>query len=651
VYRRLLTVLIAIVAQATVLRAADQPKDPPITAEQRDHWAYRSLKRPPVPHVKNTNWPRNGIDRFVLQRMEQAGLQPAPQADRVTLIRRVTFDLTGLPPSPEDVDAFLQDRRPGAYERLVDRLLASPEFGEHQAQQWLDLARFAETDGFEHDKVRKNAWKYRDWVIDALNADLPYDQFVRLQLAADQLRPGDPSAARALGFLTAGPDMPDINLQSERRHSFLNGMAGTVGSVFLGLQFGCAQCHDHKYDAISQRDFYRLRAFFDAYFRFDRFKPIRMTGPSGTETVSHLMIRGDFRRKGPVLKPAFPRIVAAADSQPESTPRKSRRTILAEWLTRDDHPLTTRVIVNRLWQSHFGRGIVASPSDFGVMGDPPTHPQLLDWLAAELPRRDWSLKTLHRLMVTSATYRQASRLAASPAGRNRTAPSVGVNPTARGPRALTAAWNETLQKDPQNELWTRMPRRRLTGEAIRDAMLAASNSLSQRRGGPGVRPPLPRELVATLLKNQWPVSRNEQDHRRRSVYLFVRRNLNFPIFDVFDKPDTNASCARRNTSTTAPQALLLLNSAFSLEVAQRLAGDIRQRDGTTRDASVTQTYRRLLGRRPTRKEQRIALQFLDHNAAKLQSEHPSWERDAIEAAALTDFNLVLLNLNEFIYID
>lgn len=627
------------------------PKEPVITPDQRDHWSYRPLKRPAVPQVKNADWPRNPIDRFILHHIEKNGLRPAPKADRVTLIRRVTFDLTGLSPTPAEIDAFVNDHSPNAYEKLVDRLLASPAYGEHQAQAWLDLARFAETDGFEHDLVRHGAWRYRDWVIAALNADLPYNEFVRLQLAADQLRPNDADAQHALGFLLCGSDMPDINLQAERRHSFLNDMTGTVGSVFLGQQFACAQCHDHKYDPISQADFYRLRAFFDPYFEFKRNKHARLVGAKGTQTVSYLMVRGDFRRKGAVLQPRFPRIVAK--SAKPITRLDRRRAELAKWLTRADHPLATRVIVNRLWQSHFGKGLSATPSDFGVMGDEPIHRQLLDWLATEftgvgrfanpsVPRNGrvaeadglairpaataWSLKAIHRLMVTSATYRQASRLR-----------------TDDVKNAL--AWKLALKKDTSNQLWTRMSRRRLTGEAIRDAMLAASDGLSQRRGGPGVRPPLPKEMLVTLLKRQWPVSKDERDHRRRSVYLFVRRNLRFPIFRAFDKPDLNLSCPRRNRSTTAPQSLLLLNSRFSLDAAERLSRFVRRQAGNDPTKQIEFAFRRTLGRRPTATESHRFRAFLRTAESRLGSEH----RDP--SAALTDLCLVLFNLNEFLYVD
>lgn len=607
------------------LPAEEATAEPQITAAERSHWAFSPLKRPAVPSLRNvdvslTDWPRNAIDYFILNRLAETQLQPMPATDRVALIRRLTFDLTGLPPTIEEIDAFLKDASADADQRLIERLLASPAYGERWAQHWLDLARFAETDGFEHDRLRPDAWKYRDWVIDALNDDLPFDAFARRQLAGDEIG----SEHRiATGFLTCGPDMPDINLQDERRHSFLNDMTSTVSSVFLGLQIGCAQCHDHKFDPMSQLDFYRLRAFFDPAFpTLDRNKTVALPLSNNRTTSSHLMIRGDFRRTGPAVEPAFVRIGNPAGDQPDvSENRTNLRSELARWLTRPDHPLTTRTLANRLWHYHFGTGLSETPSDFGFGGDGPAYPQLLDWLATEIPRRGWSLKAMHRLIVSSATWRQTSRL---PDGST---------------EKLADRWQQSLNRDPQNRLHSRGQRRRLEGEAIRDAMLAASGALSQRRRGPGIRPPLPEELVRTLLSNQWPVSENPADFARRSVYLFVRRNLRYPLFDVFDKPDTNASCARRNESTIAPQALMLLNSEQSLEAAVALAESVRRDVGNDRVAlQIEAVFRRALARRPSAEE----LQILS---------------DSVRQAAVTETNplvhvcLAVFNMNEFIYLD
>ena len=617
------------VALAVVVQPVFAESEPKITDADREHWSFTRLVRPEVPPV-DSDWPRNSIDSFVLKKLKAAGLEPAPEAKRVVLLRRLYFDLTGLPPTPEQIDEFLKDESSEssesseaseAYKRLVDQLLDSLAYGERSAQHWLDLARFAETDGFEHDKLRPEAWKYRDWVIKAFNDDMPFDKFVRLQLAGDE----SGSANRvATGFLTCGPDMPDINLQEERRHSFMNEMTSTVGSVFLGLQVGCAQCHDHKFDPISQRDFYRLRAFFDPAFQFTKNKVASLPDGNDAKAVSHLMVRGDFRRVGDAVEAAFPRIANSAETQPRvAGNRRNLRTQLASWLTNPENSLSMRTIANRLWQHHFGDGLCDSPSDFGVMGDTPEHGKLLDWLATEFSRRGFSFKNMHRLIVTSATYRQASRL-----------------PTDASPEEA-AAWRQSLKTDRKNQLWSRMSRRRLEGEAIRDAMLVAAGQLSERRGGPGIRPPLPDELVHTLLKNQWPVSKDPNDYTRRSIYLFVRRNLRYPLFEAFDKPDTNFSCPRRNESTIAPQALMLLNSKLSFDAAKALAASIEE---TAREPSADAKYKtelaylRTLSRNPSSDELKLATEFLN-------SSSPG------ETEALTDLCLALFNLNEFLYVD
>lgn len=629
-------------------------QEPPITDADRDHWAFKPLVRPAPPEVKNAAWAANPIDRLLAARQEQAGLKPAPEADRPTLLRRATFDLTGLPPTPEELDAFVADQSPDAWQKVLERLLASPGYGEHGAQAWLDLARFAESDGFEFDKVRPEAWRYRDWVIDALNADLPYDEFVRLQIAGDELRPGEASAAAATGFLLAGPDMPDLNLQEERRHNLLNEMTSTVGSVFLGLQVGCAQCHDHKYDPLSQADFYRLRAVFEGA---ELFKPHAfgrvMHEPSAETKPGRVMIRGDFRRPGAEVAAGFPRIANpwndAVPPPPPGAATSGRRTALAAWLSRPDHPLALRVAANRLWQQHFGQGLVSSPGDFGVMGAWPTVPELLDWLATELPAQGWSMKRMHKLIMSSAAYRQASRPASL-------ASSPGEEATIR------ENWRRAKAADAENELWTRSCRRRLTGEAIRDAMLAASDSLSPRRGGPGVMPPLPEELVATLLPGQWETSPDAEDHRRRSIYLVARRNQRYPLFEAFDRPDALQSCPRRQPSTTAPQSLVLLNSEFSLDQARRLAGYLQRHAPGDLDRQITLCYRRVLSRQPTAVELAEARQLLAAEARRLQGESDSAEPPALplplaagadvhQAAALVEFCLAMFNTNEFVYVD
>uniref|UniRef100_A0A7C4LIX9 DUF1553 domain-containing protein n=1 Tax=Schlesneria paludicola TaxID=360056 RepID=A0A7C4LIX9_9PLAN len=673
--------------------AATEPVERPIDPVERLHWAFQPLSRPSVPHPPEGLAAAHPIDAFLQARLHAAGLRALPTADRATLLRRATFDLTGLPPTPEELDAFLGDATPDAWERVVDRLLASPAYGERWAQHWLDLARFAETDGFEHDLPRPQAWRYRDWVIAALNDDLPLDLFLQWQIAGDLLAPDDPRALIATGFLLCGPDMPDINNQDERRHVLLNELTAAVGEVYLGLQVGCAQCHDHKVDPISQLDFYRLRAFFEAGDIFQdhviatpaeraadqqlRAQRGALAGPlegelkrledtarqrlrdqnpdlpptadnlrgvltaeeqalqhtlkqqlarlppvpdlpkgrvfrEGSSRPAHWYARGDFRRPMAEVAPAFPRIADLPGLSPgDGGPAKLRsRRELAFWLTDPHHPLVPRVLVNRIWQFHFGHGLVRTPSDFGFNGGEPTHPELLDWLAAELPRRQWSLKALHRLIVTSAAYQRSARPAAN----------------------VDEVWSQLVAADPENRLWGRREPLRLDGESLRDALLAVSGRLSDRQGGPGVRPPLPAELVSTLLKNQWTVSPNVEDHHRRSIYLFVRRNLRYPLFEAFDRPDTNHSCPQRSRSTVAPQALVLMNGELAADLAKALADRLQADHPAAPEVQIASAYRRCLGRFPTPSEKERAAVF-------------------VQQEGLASFCLALFNLNEFLYID
>ena len=356
----------------------------PLTADARDHWAFQPRANVSAPQPKQlSTWCRTPIDRFIAAALEDRNLQPQPAASRQELVRRATLSLTGLPPKWKDVCRFAEDTSPKAFNRLVDELLESPSCGEHAAQFWLDLARFAETDGFEHDKIRSDAWKYRDWVIQAFNDDVPYDQFLRLQLAGDLLEPNHPDAHVATHFCVAGPDMPDINSQEERRHVLLNELTSTVGEVVLGLQVGCAECHDHKYDPISQADFYRLRSVFEPAIQLRKNVSVRtLVETAPYQQSSHVMIRGDFQRPGPKIQPAPLRLFRSTlsdvtASEMELAFRANRRKALADWVTQPDHPLTVRVIVNRLWHYHFGQGIVDTPSDFGFAGGKPSNPDFL----------------------------------------------------------------------------------------------------------------------------------------------------------------------------------------------------------------------------------------------------------------------------------
>ena len=619
---------VSTVAMSLTFAAEPLLEEPDITAEDRNHWAFKPLSRSLIPAPIDRKKAKNPIDLFVLKNLETKGLTLAEQADRRTLIRRVAFDLIGLPPTPSEVELFINDPHPAAYENQVERFLASPQYGERWAQHWLDLARYAESDGFEHDIVRTNAWRYRDWVIRAFNRDLPYNQFVQAQIAGDEIGNIGESDTLATGFLLAGPDMPDINLSEERRHIVLNEITSTVGAVFMGLGVGCAQCHDHKFDPISQADFYRLRSFFDNMAFPKRNKQLGHIIKENGQKVptSYLAVRGDFRRQGAAIVPAYPRIINTRTQSPNIRPVKSgssfRRAELARWITASDHPLTSRVVMNRLWQHHFGKALVGTPNDFGTQGLEPSHPLLLDFLGTELIRNDWSLKQMHRLIVNSATYRQASR-------------------------GSSNAWIEAVEKDPDNTWLSRMNRRRLTGESLRDAMLAASLSLNDRQGGPSDRPPLPTEVHATLLrKNHWITSASESDHHRRSIYVFVRRNLRFPMFDVFDRPDANASCAQRSITTTAPQSLNLLNSEFSLRISEAMATIVLNETEGDTERAIEQLFLRILGRKPSLNETDSLKDFLIQYPQPLSG----YDKNQSEQA-FTEISLALFNLNEFLYVD
>ncbi len=742
-----LAVLILSLAAVSPARG-DDPPEPTWTAEQRQHWAFVAPKRPALPEVKEGTWARNPVDAFILAPIEAAGIAPSPEADRATLIRRIRFDLTGLPPTPEEVDAFVADARPDAYERLVERLLESPQYGERWARAWLDLARFAESDGFKNDKARPNAWRYRDWVVDALNADMPYDRFVRLQLAGDEVEPGNPDAFVATGFNRNFPYEDNNMVPGLNRQWMLDDVTDTTSSVVLGLTVACARCHDHKYDPISHRDYYKIQALFastqskddyvvappedqaayasiraehdarvdlvrreieriekpyvaeilkdalaklpedvrrafeadpavrteaqDALIRKnakvmtvepkkmmaalpDAVRPawqghrkemdaLAAIAPAPLATASgmtdsgpnapplRLLRKGNPANPGDVIEPGFLSVLPPGELPPvdSSGATTGRRKALADWIARADNPLTARVIVNRLWQGHFGRGIVATASDFGTQGGSPTHPELLDWLATELVARDWSLKAMHRLMVTSAAYRQSSL------------------PSAK-----------TVEADPDNLLFSRMIRRRLEGEAVRDALLAASGEINLAVGGPSVFPDLPPGVEAKA--GGWPRSKTAAERNRRSLYVFARRNLKYPLFDAFDVPDTNLTCPERNVTVNAPQALMLLNSGLVLDHARTLAGRVFASldDRADLDKLVDRAYRLALTRAPLADERERAVAFLETQPGHLSGlgEAATLPRPMPEGitpaagSALVDLCHALLNLNEFVYVD
>ena len=594
-------------------------QEPALSESDRDHWSFRPIQQISLPLIEKCEWPTNGIDTFILAKLEAAGLEPAKEADRPTLLRRLKLDLLGLPPTFEEMNEFEVDSASDGYERLVDRFLASPLYGERWAQPWLDLARFAETDGFEHDRVRNEAWQYRDWVIHSLNDDLPYDQFIFQQIAADVEEGAEHQIATM--FCLAGPDIPDINDQDLRRHDRLNELTSTVGSALLGLQFHCAQCHDHKTDPISQADFYRLRAVFESSTpQLVRDKPFNVFTSTSATIPARFYFRGEFQQAGPIVKAGLPRIATDSTLGIRYCESVNPRAEFAQWLFEKQNPLTARVIVNRLWQGHFGRGLFESPSDLGVAAGGPTHPELLDWLATELRRNSWSIKAIHRKIVLSSTYRQRS-----------------------SGESHDVSWQHRVTSDPRNLLYSRFPRRRLEAEVIRDSMLAAADQLNLECGGEGVMPPLPVELVGTLLKGQWKTSEYVPDHWRRSIYIFARRNLRYPIFDSFDRPDAGASCAKRDRSTTAVQALQMLNSRLSFECSTGLYNRVikdssgLQAPRTTGD-QIERLFLYALSRRPTGQETEMLSQFVTRH-------------DASSDSGLLAACLAVLNTNEFIYID
>jgi len=659
--------------------------------DRDSYWAFRRPVRPAGAV--------GGIDSTIEARL--GGVRPAAPADRVTLLRRAYADLLGVPPSPEEADVFLNDPSPEAYPKLVDRLLADPRYGERWARHWLDLVRYAESDGFEVDKPRPHAWRYRDYVIRSFNDDKPYDRFVMEQIAGDELWPDDPDALVATGFARLGPWDDTEKNDKQRWQDFLNDVADTTGSVFLGLTVGCARCHDHKYDRITQADYYGIQAFFAGVRReaktlakncdpeevrrtyeaaqaplksvrreledlrerhrvealvaklqqgapdevavtdedikksidkahpdlrkkleaeikrletaADLYRPAAdaVTG-TGKTPKTHLLKRGELGHPGPEVKPSF----VAAMVPEGALPAEGRRGALARWLASPENPLSARVIVNRLWQHHFGRGLVATPSDFGRNGERPSHPELLDWLACELVAGGWRLKPMHRLMMTSDAYRRGSTF--DPA-------------------------------DPENRRFARMNRRRLEGESIRDSILTVSGLLNPKRGGPGVYPKVnPEVLLETRKTDERPArwgDSPESEGFRRTIYVFQRRALMLPFVEAFDGAAMNTPCPQRAVTTVAPQALMLMNGEFGRSAARAFADRVIREAGTDCGDRVARAFRLAFVRAPRPEEARQALDFLDG-----QTRRYGGAADA-ERAAFVELCHVLLNANEFLYID
>ncbi len=702
-----------------------------ITEKDRSFWSFMKPVRSEVPKVKVQSWVKNEIDAFVLAKLEAKGLRPSPAAEPRELLRRVYFDLIGLPPSPEEMAEFLKDPSDAAYQKVVEKLLASQHYGERWGRHWLDLARYADSGGYEFDYDRPHAWRYRDWVIRAFNADLPYDQFIRQQLAGDQLKPAaetKPEDLIATGFVRNGPTVDNAD-NDQTRADELDDMVSTTSTVFLGLTVGCARCHDHKYDPIPQKDYYRMQAVFFPFKKTEKLlvgeeekkahaaankaideelkpwrakvasvedrvrqklmaekiefhvklaesagainaqtreqyrketeerfrktvnlqpeeideqltpeeKETRKTFQAVIDTINkkrskplpavmgvtddenpkqaYLLKRGDVAMKGDPVGPGLPQVVCGeSDLNPEY-----RRKQLADWIASKDNPLTARVAVNRIWQYHFGKGIVRTPSDFGATGDKPSHPELLDWLATELMAKGWSWKAMHRLMVTSNTYRQSSK------------------------------FNEkSAAADSENHLFWRYNPRRLEAETIRDSMLAISGKLNKEMFGPGIYPRIDPDIINTGSRPRWPLDAKDNEATwRRSVYIFVKRSVLLPMIEVFDCPATTVSGPVRAVSTVSPQALALMNNEFVLQQSGFFAERVAAEAGSDTQKQIAAAFKLALNRQPSEKELAWSSEFLQKQAAgytERKNEKPA-------SAALRDLCHSLFNLNEFLYLD
>jgi Protein of unknown function (DUF1549)/Protein of unknown function (DUF1553)/Planctomycete cytochrome C len=717
-----------------VLWPEDSSKPPsPIMTSKSRHWSFVPPQRPKQPKVKNTTWVRNPIDSFVLARLEKEGVTPSAEADRETLIRRLSLDLVGLPPSPDQVAEFLADKRPDAYERLVDQFLASPHYGEKWARSWLDLARYADSDGYEEDRIRPHAWRWRHWVIEALNRNVPFDQFTIEQLAGDLLPDATLEQKVATGFHrnTLTNREGGVNREEFRTEQVIDRTA-TTGSVWLGLTMGCARCHDHKYDPISQKDFYQMAAFFNTAREIDLEAPlpaergpfllrqpeyekkrttlleefkvaelqvewekklraaaahpgvdlvsdyqlnlVQVKTDTGEETLmlppekrtakqkriltdqfirsggfkelntrlnalaeeypalteapaiaenprppkTHILIRGNFLTPGVEVQPDTPAVLPRLRS--DSLPS---RLALARWLVSRDNPLTARVTMNRAWQEFFGRGLVDTPQDFGLRSSPPTHPDLLDWLAVEFMSNGWNVKAMHKRMVESATYRQASNTR-----------------------------KDLESKDPDNKLLARQTRLRLPAELVRDVALATSGLLNPAIGGKSIRPPQP---AGVALK--WKESEGAERYRR-GLYILFQRRYPYPELVTFDAPDSLNSCPRRDRSTTPLQALTLLNDPVFFEASQALAVRLLQEKNGSPEERIEHAYRLCLGRAPRPEEKERMVQYLHQRKELLTRKPESIEKlfpaktldgvDPADAALWIGVSRVLLNLEEFI---
>ncbi|QDV16854.1 Planctomycete cytochrome C [Gimesia panareensis] len=686
-------------------------------AEWKKHWAFEPPRKLAPPATKNQSWVRNPIDAFILSKLEQKGLSPAPPADRVALIRRAYFDLTGLPPTPEEVDQFVNDSAPDAYEKLIDRLLASPHYGERWARHWLDLVRYADTNSYERDGDKPNAWRFRDYVIRSFNEDKPYNQFIKEQLAGDELDQVTNDSIIATGYYRLGlwDDEPADPLLSY--YNELDDIVTTTSQVFLGLTLNCARCHEHKIDPIPHEDYYRFMAFFHGlnsygirsdqlsynqtditgsklaarYAELDQKqgtlkKEMQSLEETGIKKMSgvdqrrsetrerkkllkeklaqylepgqmqdyqkmqsemkelnaerkklpprkmalsvrrslkepretFVLLRGNPHVKGEKVEPGFPEIFGGSQAEipkPADQQKTSgRRRVLAEWIANPDNLLASRVIVNRIWQHHFGRGIVQSPNNFGQLGVPPTHPELLDWLALKFNDEGQHFKALHKLIMLSNAYQMSSQFS-----------------------------EEAAAVDPANDLFWRFNMRRLSAEEVRDSILAVNGRLNSKMYGPGFYPQISKEVMQGQSRPGagWGDS-SEEERARRSIYIFVKRSLLTPLLFNFDFADTDSSCAVRFVTTQPAQALGMINGAFVNRQAEYLTDRLLKEGAAEYPAFVARAIRLAYGRQPEPGEVDQGVRLIKN----LMEKHQLSERQARDYFCLT-----ILNRNEFVYLD
>ena len=672
-----LVLTICVAGLVGILRGEDDRADPSadatpeqiaatratFTPEEANFWAYQPVRDVAPPSVKEETWIKSPLDRFILAKLQEAKLAPAPSADKRTLIRRVTFDLTGLPPSPEEIDAFLKDESPQAFEKVVNRLLDSPHYGERWGRHWLDVVRYAETTANDANAVMRYAWRYRNYVIDAINRDLPYNQFIVEQLAGDLLPPTDDINSRirrmtATGYLMVGPKALAETDKEQSRLDIVDDQIDVTGRTFLGLTIACARCHDHKFDAIRAVDYYALAGIFRStepfkdearnssmWWEFPLFeapgeKPFMVMAPKET-TPRNLRVheRGNRFTLGKVVPRGFVQVLASgAASAPRpdadspagpganaarlaNSTTGSGRLELAQWIASKNNPLTARVMVNRIWQHHFGNGLVATSDNFGVRGDRPSHPELLDWLAVRFVDCGWSMKAMHRLICLSATFQQQT----------------------------------SNSSDPENRWLSHFPRRRLSAEELRDAVLAVSGQLDRQAGTDESATILWKEAEVQDEKRGFGPNRMQADHpfytefRKRSVYLPIVRNLLPDLLALFDAADPNGVTALRNDTTVPSQSLFLLNSPFlrgqSRQFAQRLLAD----DKATDDQRLQRAHELAFGRPITATELSQASEFLRaYVAAQAAQARPEAER---RITAWQSYCQTLFCQNEFLYVE